>query len=51
MITITRERAKKLVKAWEGHKENHTNIQDCFDKNSKCLIHKLFMELKKDTGK
>ena len=46
-ISLTKERAKKLVEIWEAHKVNHTNLQDCFDNYRKCAINKFFIELKK----
>ena len=48
-ISITKERAKKLVESWEGHNANNTEVRICFEKESNCPIHKFFMELKRKT--
>jgi len=44
-IELSKSRARKLVKFWEGHINNNTETSNC--PNERCPIHKYFMELKK----
>ena len=46
-ISLSESRARKLVKAWEGHIANCTDVETCAKPESKCPIHKYFMEIKK----
>ncbi len=46
-ISLSENRARKLVKAWEGHIDNNTDCERCALASTKCPIHKYFMEIKK----
>lgn len=49
-VEISRARAKKLVKAWNGHVLSHTECDICAKPETKCPVHKFFKELEKKFG-
>ena len=42
-IIISKKEAKELIRAWIGHKREHTDSADC---NKNCPVNNFFMELK-----
>ena len=46
MIEISEKKMKFLIKAWEGHIKNETDIRSCVLKEAKCPINKFFMDMK-----
>lgn len=47
-IELSKSRAKKLIKCWEGHIKDNV-VDGCGIESVSCPIHKYFMELKKKT--
>ena len=50
-IELSKSRARKLIKAWEGHIKEKMNTEDCAIRDVCCPIHKYFIELKKVSSK
>ena len=44
-IELSKSRARKLIKAWEGHIKEKMNTEDCAIRDVCCPIHKYFIEL------
>lgn len=46
-FSLSENRAKKLIEAWEGHIENGTDCAECKRPKAKCLINSYFKQLKR----
>jgi hypothetical protein len=50
-IIICDVKARKLIKAWEGHISSDTCCGSCAKSTSKCPINRFFKDMKKQLGK